>query len=709
MGKLDGAKRAYAVVLLCAATTLQWRARTNAPPDAKFNAEAPRHHHALAKNLHVRPDGTATSENWSGYVVNGAIGSVTDIQGSWIVPAVTCPASGPTYSSFWVGIDGNKGNPTLEQIGTESDCINGTPVYGAWYEFIPNEPVEQPIQEVTVHPGDRIFAEVSFSNGEFTVTLWDETPPPGETTPQNPFEWSEEVKGAKQSSAEWIAEASSINDVVQPLADFGKAFYGETFTGVPETCFATLSGQTNPIGKFPAADVSQTTMTSDGTSTGNPEAIPSPLSKDGSSFSVTSVNFTLLHDFDGADGKQPSAALIQATNGKLYGTTYFGGNGGAGGFGTIFDVTPGGTFTTLYKFCPNHGCANGAWPSAPLVQAADGNFYGTTSDGGTNKGVVGEGTFFEITPGGTLTTLYSFCSQTDCTDGNEPWAVVQAADGNFYGTTLYGGANASYDCCGTIFKTTPSGATTTFYSFCAQTDCTDGGLPLAGLVQGKDGNLYGTTAHGGAHSGGTFFKITPSGALTPLYSFCAQTDCTDGAFPGPLVQGSDGNFYGTTPQGGAKGNGTIFQMTPNGTPTTLYNFSQGGCYVCPTAWLVQDTNGEFYGTTSSDGANNDGTVFSLSVGLGPFLKMQPASGKVAAAVRILGTNLTGATSVRFNGTAAPFKVISSTEIAANVPVGATSGEVQVKTPSGTLSSNVPFQVLPSPRFSPLSPGWRRAW
>jgi uncharacterized repeat protein (TIGR03803 family) len=203
-----------------------------------------------------------------------------------------------------------------------------------------------------------------------------------------------------------------------------------------------------------------------------------------------------------------------------------------------------------------------------------------------------------------------------------------------------GGANNA----GTVFKITPSGTLTTLYSFCSQIDCTDGEDPEAGLVQATNGDFYGTTSAGGANAGGTLFKITPSGTLTTLYSFCAQSGCTDG----------------------------------------------GG----PVAALVQDTNGTLYGTTWGGATSNDGVVFSLSLGLGPFVETQRSYGTVGAAIEILGTDLTGATSVSFNGIAADFEVLSSSLIGTKVPAGATSGEVQVVTPSGTLSSNMPFRVLP---------------
>jgi uncharacterized repeat protein (TIGR03803 family) len=215
-----------------------------------------------------------------------------------------------------------------------------------------------------------------------------------------------------------------------------------------------------------------------------------------------------------------------------------------------------------------------------------------------------------------LTTLYSFCSQSGCTDGQYPYAgLVQGSDGNFYGTTYEGGTNGD----GTVFKITPSGTLTTLCSFCSGSGCTEGRFPEAGLVQGSDGNFYGTTYEGGTNAFGTVFKITPSGTLTTLYSFCE--DCASGNLPmAGLVQGSDGNFYGTTVFGGEANGGTIFKMTSSGTLATLYSFYEGS----PRAGLVQGSDGNFYGTTSSGGNYTAGTVFELVV-VFPVAKVSPAS------------------------------------------------------------------------------------
>ena len=296
----------------------------------------------------------------------------------------------------------------------------------------------------------------------------------------------------------------------------------------------------------------------------------------------------------------------------------------------MFKITPSGTLTTIYSFCPGgFPCPDGFFPGSPLVQGTDGNFYGTTPlGGGSGCGDVGGcGTVFKITSSGTLTTLHSFngADGADVTGG-----LMQAADGSFYGTTWGGGA--SHVCleapigCGTVFKITPDGTFTSLHSF----DGDDGYHPMAPPVQAADGNLYGTTSAGGTGNCsffqppgcGTLFKITSSGTLTTLYNFQEAT----GVGPLGLVQGTDGNFYGTTEEGGGGANGgTIFRVTPEGTETVLYSFcSQPDCAdgAYPLAGLIQATDGNFYGTTSGFGANcpqsdTCGTVFRFSDGLSP--------------------------------------------------------------------------------------------
>jgi uncharacterized repeat protein (TIGR03803 family) len=244
------------------------------------------------------------------------------------------------------------------------------------------------------------------------------------------------------------------------------------------------------------------------------------------------------------DGRHPSAGLVQGSDANFYGTTL---EGGAGGCGTVFRISPSGSYTNLYSFT---GGSDGAYPWAGLVQGSDGDFYGITSYGGNtnlNNGY-GYGTIFRISPSGSYTNLYSFSGYPS--DGFAPNdRLVRGSDGNFYGTTPGGEARGS----GSVFRISPSGSYTNLYSF---TGGSDGGYPWAGLVQGSDGNFYGTTLGGGA---GTLFRISPSGSFSNLYSF--SLSFSEGYSPKQLVQGSDGNFYGITYYGGASDYGSVFRFS----------------------------------------------------------------------------------------------------------------------------------------------------
>ncbi len=305
---------------------------------------------------------------------------------------------------------------------------------------------------------------------------------------------------------------------------------------------------------------------------------------------------------------------MRGSDSNFYGTTqYGGGNGGGNGYGTVFRISPGGNYTSLYSFgrIPN----DGEYPVNGLVQGNDGNFYGTTEYGGAN----GEGTVFRISPGGNYTNLYSFAGPPK--DGAGPFAgLVLGSDGNLYGTTE-GGGNGPCDSgdlgngCGIVFRISPSGSETNLHSFGNSPD--DGQYP-AGLVRGSDGNIYGTTGGGGTNNVGTVFRISSSGTYTILYSFGDSP--TDGNGPEGLVEGYDSNFYGTTSQGGTNtscfnGCGTVFRISPSGSYTSLYSFAgylneDGGD---PQAGLVQGSDGNFYGTTSQGGTNSDsGIIFRIS-------------------------------------------------------------------------------------------------
>jgi uncharacterized repeat protein (TIGR03803 family) len=309
------------------------------------------------------------------------------------------------------------------------------------------------------------------------------------------------------------------------------------------------------------------------------------------------------------DGENPTGLLL-ATDGNFYGTT--GGGGAFGNFGTVFKITISGTLTTLHSF----NIGDGQYPNVGLIQAKNGNFYGITHFGGSTAACPvsgGCGTVFAITPAGNFKTLHSFCALTNCTDGKLPISgLVQASNGNFYGTTEGGGSNSfGY---GSAFQITPFGKFTTIYNFCAQTNCNDGEFPFSGLVQASNGLLYGTTNNGGTHSGGTVFAMSLTGKLTTIHNFCSANNCNDGSEPAAtLIQGTNGNLFGTTVSGGANSYGVAYEITPAGRVTTLqvFNYTNGGE---PYAGMVQASDGTLYGGTNVGGANGGGTVYSVSLG-----------------------------------------------------------------------------------------------
>ena len=467
---------------------------------------------------------------------------------------------------------------------------------------------------------------------------------------------------------------------------------------------------------------------------------------------ASAQTFTTLANLDGKNGQNP-VNLVQGLDGNFYGTSQ------AGGFfdkdrrvcryhcGTIFKVTPSGEATLLYSFCARQICADGAIPTAAMVLASDGNFYGTTEYGGQ----YGQGTVFKFTPAGVLTTLYSFCAVPYiCPDGGYPvGGMVQGLNGSLYGTTSGAARSGS-----AIFSITPTGILTTLYSFC-KIDCS-ANTPQSTLVLGTDGNIYGVTSSFITCSDcGTAFEVTSAGQYSTLYTFCdKQGACPNGSVPGSLLQAANGNLYGTdaplalgemvfemTTSGtmlniydvsdsssddygsllqATDGNlygadfgylasyGAVFELTATGESSTLHNF-------CSTlnnkrhcvdgygpAGLIQATDGNFYGTTYYGGANSScvdspyysgcGTIFRISTGLQPFVTTVPVMGSTGTNVILLGHNFTGSTGVTFNGVAASFTVVSDTEITATVPAGAATGVVEVNLAHSVLQSNKNFVV-----------------
>jgi len=301
------------------------------------------------------------------------------------------------------------------------------------------------------------------------------------------------------------------------------------------------------------------------------------------------------------------------------------------------------TYGTVYQFCSQTGCPDGAVPESTMMQASDGNFYGATVYGGLGTGCFSDtgvpcGVIFKVSPAGQESVLYNFCDTT-CGAAGLPADFIESGAGLLYGVSSLGfaGVTTTPD----VFTLTPSGQVNSFDLPCSSEESCAGAY--ASLTQGSDGNFYGTTYGGGitnsACSGGcgTIFRMTPSGAFTTIYEFCADggTLCSDGSLPNSkLLQAADGNFYGTTSEGGVGnascetfGCGTIFKLTPSGALTTLYSF----CTVanCPDGWfpggnLVEDSAGNLYGLTDvptiyngsgceySAGTTYCGTLFRLT-------------------------------------------------------------------------------------------------
>ena len=311
----------------------------------------------------------------------------------------------------------------------------------------------------------------------------------------------------------------------------------------------------------------------------------------GSVFSITpNGTVTNLLFFNSTNGSHPTGNLVLGTDGLFYGTTAFG--GASNDNGTVFKITSNGVFTSLFSF----NGANGSRPMAGLFQGSDSLFYGTTAFGGASND---NGTVFKITSNGVYTRLLSF----NGTNGSRPMAgLVQGIDGSYYGTTASGGSTVTN---GTVFKITSTGVFTLLSSFSG----TNGSDPEGTLVQAPDGNFYGTTLTGGTTDSGTVFRITPGGALTRLYSF---TGGLDGNSPAAgLTLGSDTNFYGTTEGTTTTNLGTVFRISTNGALTTLATFD-GTNGASPVAKLVQGRiDGNFYGTGFDHGPAGGGTVFRL--------------------------------------------------------------------------------------------------
>jgi uncharacterized repeat protein (TIGR03803 family) len=401
---------------------------------------------------------------------------------------------------------------------------------------------------------------------------------------------------------------------------------------------------------------------------------------------------TPLHALAQSEGTNCNG-LTLGTDGNFYGTCYA---GGTYSFGTLFKVTPSGTLTVLHSFS---GVADGCDPLAPPIQAADGNFYGTTYFcGGTDLGSV-----YRYTPAGAYKILYNF--QGPPSDLQNPHGLIQGSDGNLWGMGDQGGAqNSTCPGCGGVFKLTLAGKETIVYTFKGGTDGQD---PYTSLIQGSDGSYYGVTEGSGGSNLGTVFKLTPAGVETVLRNY---SDQTQGAFPRlPLTQGPDGLLYGiaTDCAGGGCSQAGLFDITTKGVYSNLYLYPiiGGNNNSLPYSPLLLSTNGTFYSTTEGGGINGAGSFYSLSTKYSPFISLvNVRSGKVGTQVGILGQGFTSSSVVKFGGTAAATTALTgSTFILATVPTGALTGKVTVTIGSTTLSTSSTYKVTPTVSgFSPAS-------
>jgi uncharacterized repeat protein (TIGR03803 family) len=385
------------------------------------------------------------------------------------------------------------------------------------------------------------------------------------------------------------------------------------------------------------------------------------------------------------------SGLTLGNDGNFYGTCFTnpGGNGG------IFQLTPAGVFTDKHDFTGTNGDTE---PVYGPTQAADGNFYGTTGYYPFTCGNI-----YQLTAAGVYKNLHTFTG-SDCGPAS---SLFQASDGNLYGT-LYSCALAGSQGC--VYKISTAGVFKEIYGFAASA----GYLPCTGVIQGKDGKLYGATNQGAANNSGSIYKLTTAGVYTDLHDFNSTTDADCGANVGRttvnLLQVTDGSFYGVNGLGGPNGTGSIYKLTSADVFTAFLfpNPPVDGNF--PVTTLIQNTNGLVYGTTSSGGPTScspcQGTFFSVATGDAAFVNLEPTqkTALVGAKVGMFGQGFSSSSVVKFGGVASTsVKLSGTTYLTAVVPVGAKTGAVTVTTGSTTLTSSQTFKVRPKiTSFSPPS-------
>ncbi len=400
----------------------------------------------------------------------------------------------------------------------------------------------------------------------------------------------------------------------------------------------------------------------------------------GNIFKITpSGTFTNLFNFDGTHGNGPQGGLSLGFDGNFYGTTYQGGTGHAG---TIFKITPSGTQTVLYNF---QNGTDGAFPRTPPVQAPDGNLYGNT---GNDTNAV----LYKLTPAGVFSVVATMPSPS-----NAP--LIVGTDGNLYGTTHLGGTFNR----GTAFQFAPAKKKIKIlHNFNPSTEPYS---PYDRLFQGTDGKFYGTTTTGGPGSGGSVFQMTTAGKVVTLFTFSTQ-QAANGATPfAGVVQGSDGNLYGVCSVGGANGLGTLFKISTKGTGFQVLHDFATATGDTPNATPLLHTNGKIYGLTFHGGSHAAyGDIYSMDAGLKPFVSQFVFyNGKVGDSVTILGQGFSNATGVKFGTGAGTFVASTDAFMTATVDAGATTDVITVLEPGGNLTTPQKYKIIPTiSGFSPKS-------
>ncbi len=388
------------------------------------------------------------------------------------------------------------------------------------------------------------------------------------------------------------------------------------------------------------------------------------------------------------------AGLTLGSDGNFYSTCEVGNP--ATGMGSIFRLTPSGAFTDLYDFT---GVNGDSLPLYPPIQASDGNFYGVS---GNDVQVCGN--VYRLTSAGVYTNLHTF-SGSDCHSSN----LFQASDGNLYGTLASCALSGSVGC---VYRISTTGVFKEIYGF----EATTGDNPCTGLIQGKNGKLYGATNLGAANNSGDIYTLTTAGAFADLHDFNNSTDASCVNNVGPpvnMLQVTDGSFYGVNPAYGPDGSGSIYKLTSTNVFSAFLFPNPPIDGDLPSSTLIQNTNGLVYGTTASGGGGGDscphvceGTFFSVATNDAPFVRLEPTekAGLVGAHIGIFGQGFSSASVVKFGGVAAKSVTLAGTTyLTAVVPTGAHTGAVTVTTGSTTLTSSQTFKVKPKiATFAPPS-------